>query len=1313
MQCRYNQKLLLWLSFIVTFIINQKEAFSSVNAQGITISCSQSEANNYNCSVQFNDINLLPNKKSITITTQSNQCNQKITTTLYKNSQNTFSGNISIGAACADWKLVYHFSLSDSIVYFLHTEFNEQHIRNEAAHRNLSSAETEEYFSLLTLRNSQANQHRENVTNNNYSPQAVCSNVDFEQGNLNNWNGYTGNNPGCCPTPGLVNGRHTILTGNGLDPCGGFPVVFPGGNFSVRLGNNGTGAQAEQLEQTFTVAANSSNFTYAYAVVMQDPGHTVADQPYFRIEVFDASGNPLPCAQYNVSAGQNIPGFINSTNCFGVVYKPWSSVNVDLSSYINQNVTIRFTTADCVLGGHYGYAYIDGSCLPLQITASDSLCTNGPVVLTAPIGSAAYSWIPGNQTAQSISVTTGGLYQCVLTSFQGCTITLSYNLTMYPLPNSAFTSQAFGCNNGFSFTDVSTISSGNIISWQWDFGDNTQSTLQNPTRNYLLSGNYNVQLITTSNNQCVDTVINPITVAQQLNVAASFNNVNCFGGNNGNATANPANGQQPYNYLWSTGATTPTVIGLSAGNYWVIITDANGCTAMTNVNISQPAALSLSTNQTDAICFGTNTGSAIVNPQGGVGPYTYLWNTNATTQAINNLVSGNYFVTVTDANNCTQTINVFINQPAQLLTTVVSQNNVSCFGGSNASITVQTVGGVGPYNYVWNTNPQQFTATATGLNSGTYQVIVTDANNCTTTIAVNIAQPQPLSATSVFVSPSCNGGNNGTATITVSGGNGPYWYNWNTTPPQFSQTAVALTAGNYQVTITDMNGCTLAANVAVTQPQPITTNFSALNNVSCFGGTNGAATINVAGGTAPFNYSWNTTPPQLTQSASGLSANNYLVYVTDANGCTTIAGIVIAQPAQMITNVSFGDTICPGNTVILSASATGGNGNYTFSWNQNLGIGASHVVSPNATTQYIVYTTDNMGCTSQPQTVTISVYALTATDVQVSPMQTICAGQQTQISSAVSGNTGPITYQWSHNLGNSPGPITVSPQTSTTYTLTVTNICGFTIVKTILVNVNPLPQVLLMSQSGSGCGSANYNFADTASQNTGASYFWNFGDGNTSALPQANHNYSQSGNYTITLVITSSQGCSNTFSTTYNAIVYPIPLASFTSTPTQVTNVYPLVSFLNTTINASSYSWDFGDGNNSLQQNPTHTYADKGIYVVTLYTSNNFGCRDTVSETLEINPEFAYYIPNAFTPNDDGDNDVFNGVGQEVTDFKMMIYNRWGELIYQTENVNKGWDGRAKGGDEVAQDGVYVYKIIIKDFELRYHEFTGSVTLLK
>lgn len=280
----------------------------------------------------------------------------------------------------------------------------------------------------------------------------VCGNIDFETGDLSGWTGFSGANPGCCGTSGFVsngvnaaindaNGRHTITTGAGVDPCGGFPVVAPAmpgyaaGVFSCRLGNGVNGSQAERMETVFIPTASNNVFTYQYAVVLEDPGHGTSDQPFFNVEMLDAGGTPIPCTSILYVAGGGIPGFQNSQNCNGVIFKPWTNVSVDLVGQIGNPVTVRFTSADCTFGGHYGYGYVNSECTPLIVTQQDSLCVGASTTLTAPYeDNNTYNWTgPGGPyTGQIITITQGGTYVVTMLSSSGCVKMLNYVVTENP-----------------------------------------------------------------------------------------------------------------------------------------------------------------------------------------------------------------------------------------------------------------------------------------------------------------------------------------------------------------------------------------------------------------------------------------------------------------------------------------------------------------------------------------------------------------------------------------------------------------------------------------------------------------------------------------------------------------------------------------------------------------------------------------------------------------------------------------------------------------------------------------------------------------
>ncbi|MBI2720951.1 MAG: gliding motility-associated C-terminal domain-containing protein, partial [Bacteroidetes bacterium] len=295
--------------------------------------------------------------------------------------------------------------------------------------------------------------------------------------------------------------------------------------------------------------------------------------------------------------------------------------------------------------------------------------------------------------------------------------------------------------------------------------------------------------------------------------------------------------------------------------------------------------------------------------------------------------------------------------------------------------------------------------------------------------------------------------------------------------------------------------------------------------------------------------------------------------------------------------------------------------------------------------------------------------------------------------------------------------------TPNVYSVSVTDNCslpnataGFT------VNVNPLPQFTFSPTSFKGCAPLEVNFqagsTSTAYNGSGDTYFWNFGgikgSGNTQFIT-----YPTAGIYSFFVSATNSFGCYKDTTTEKVIEVYPVPFADFTPNPQSVTILEPNVQFNNLSQGASSYIWDFGDYssllNSSTATNPHHEYGVSGMYTVFMVATNNYGCRDTAIRLIEVQPEFAIYIPNAFTPDQNGRNDFFfpKGVGISEDKYKMEIFDRWGELIFTSNAFRTGWDGTVKGSGQIAKDDVYIYKIWVTDLEGRKKYYVGHVTLLK
>ncbi len=487
---------------------------------------------------------------------------------------------------------------------------------------------------------------------------------------------------------------------------------------------------------------------------------------------------------------------------------------------------------------------------------------------------------------------------------------------------------------------------------------------------------------------------------------------------------------------------------------------------------------------------------------------------------------------------------------------IATTSTPSACTANNGTANATPTGGTAPYTYLWNSTPPQTTQLATGLPPGNYTVTVTDVTGCfsnTGTVTVAGNGGFPTTATQTMVS--CFGSNDGGATVTPNGGNAPYTYAWSTTPPQTGQTILNIPAGNYTCTVKDVTGCIETQTITITQPPSIIATITNTVNVTCPGGKNGSATASAAGGANPYNYVWNSTPPQAGATASDLPSGNFIVTVTDANGCTTSQSVTITQPVAMS---------LPSSSTIASCGMTDG----------------------------------------------------TAT---VNP----------------SGGQAPYTYLWLTT------PAVQSTQTA---------------------------------------------------------------------------NNLASGTYSI--IVTDSKGCAQVQSVTVGAGAPPV--ADFTYSPVIISMLDADVSFTDLSNGVlGSWEWNFGDPNSGVNdsskaQYPSHTFSDTGVYCITLSIANPTAlCFDTIIKCLRVEAVYTIYVPNTFTPNHDGMNDIFLAYGTYIKTFHMMIFDRWGNQIFESNDLYRGWDGSVNNKGKIIQEDIYVWKIELTDTEGAPHTFIGHVNMVK
>lgn len=850
--------------------------------------------------------------------------------------------------------------------------------------------------------------------------------------------------------------------------------------------------------------------------------------------------------------------------------------------------------------------------------------------------------------------------------------------------------------------------------YQW-----STSPVQNtPTATNLSPGNYYCVVSYNICSQMVsDTVY--VTINGTGTVSApvtSQTNVNCNGGNNGSVTVTPSGGTTPYTYSWSpSGGSGPTASSLTAGAYTVTVTDNIGCSGTTTVTITEPAVLTANITATaNPTCAGNN-GTATVTAGGGAGGYTYTWSPSGGSAATGTgMGAGTYTVTVTDANGCTRTATTTLANSGGPSASITSVTNVSCFGGTNGSATVTVNSGSAPYTYSWSPSGGS-AATGTNMTAGTYTVTVTDASSCSSTATVTITQPAQVTANITSSSNvTCFGGSDGTATVTAGGGTIPYSYVWSPSGGN-TATGTGLGSNTYTVTVTDANLCTQTATVSITEPAQVVLNVVSQSDPSCLGYTDGTATLNVSGGVGAMTYTWN--PGGVGTNTSGtLSAGTYTVTVSDANNCTSSTSFTINDPSGVALSVTpSDDSICVADAIVLNTNAYGGSGGYTYTWNGTPGA-SIYNDNPVSTTVYNVVLTDINGCTVSASA-TVYVGSLPNASFTTA---SVCEGAQTVFNNTSTVTSGMITgYGWDFGDGspysNLPSPVyTYTSSGQYNVTLGVVTDFGCTGSVTLPVNVNPVPVTAFTADVLSGCVPLCVNFSDLTNAGGGTVNSWTWQiDGQVINTQHPSYCFNNPGVYDISLAVSTTDGCSGSLTIPGYIQAYPDPIADFTMSSNQLTETAPLVNFTDASTNAVSWSWDFGDGDNSAAQNPSHIYADTGTFCIKLTVSNAAGCTDDVSHCLIVIPEYYIYIPNTFTPNDDKLNDVFLIYGRGIAEATLIIFDRWGEPLAKLLNdqpFTVGWDAKYNGSF-VKQD-VYTYKLLIKDIHGDFHDYHGHINVI-
>jgi len=475
----------------------------------------------------------------------------------------------------------------------------------------------------------------------------------------------------------------------------------------------------------------------------------------------------------------------------------------------------------------------------------------------------------------------------------------------------------------------------------------------------LTQGTY--QITVTDANGCSLDSSFTVTEPPVLESSISGTDVSGAGAGDGTIDLTVTGGTPAYSYSWTgpdgyTNLVDQDPIGLDGGTYYVTITDASACEAINNIAIAEPGLLTTTIQKVDVLCNGDTTGSIVVTPSGGVQPYQYQWSHSGLTDSIAiNLPAGNYEVVITDDNSVTDTVFLDLLEPDRLQHTV-NAKNVSCFGEADGKVDLIITGGVLPFSYSWNTGAS--TQNISDLGPGVFQGIITDVNGCKDTADAIVLQPSQLVVNATVDQITCNGDRDGRIVLDVLGGTPSYEYLWSNTLT--TDSIDYLLPGDYSYQVTDMNGCMETDLFTIIDPALVSGAFSNVK-ASCFGFSDGEATVTGVGGTGPFSYLWDDPLAQTTATATNLSDGSYIVTITDSENCIGTAGTSILQNAQIIvTNDSIDHIVCSGiSNGAVYITVTAGTSPFTYFWSNNAttlnltGIEAG---------SYSLTVTDSAGC---------------------------------------------------------------------------------------------------------------------------------------------------------------------------------------------------------------------------------------------------------------------------------------------------------------------------------------------------------------
>lgn len=935
--------------------------------------------------------------------------------------------------------------------------------------------------------------------------------------------------------------------------------------------------------------------------------------------------------------------------------------------------------------------------------------TDGAIEVELTNGVAPFLYTMIGEGTQDTELFTGlgaSLYTTEVIDADGCTQSDTLTLTEPALLEVSLAADTVTCSGGGDGQVVASPAGGTApYQYVWSSG----TAPDDPVLDGIAAGTYALTL--TDANGCVAVDSTEVVSTAALAVTVSADSTSCAESMDGSATVDDiSGGTAPYSYDWGEGPAGPTRDSLAAGAYTLTITDAAGCALQVPFAIQAPASLNLINSQADsAQCFGSSDGSVSLEVAGGTVPYTYSWDNGGIGASVDSLTAGDYQATITDANGCVLPGPVLtVHQPAAIELNTFQTAPVSCFGFADGGLTTVVSNGVSPFTFQLGTEVPQDSANFTGLGAGTYQLLVTDGDGCTQTDTLSLAEPALLEVALTSEAVDCAGNNTGTLSAEAVGGTMPYSYDWAGLDEEGQSTVDSLVAGSYTLILTDANGCLQVDSTTIAEPAAITGAISALD-ASCAGYADGSAVVDsLSGGVAPYELDWG--GGQTGNEVTALAAGAYTLSITDANECLVVLPFAISEPDALLSVVALADTLdCHGDTDgSVSITVDGGTEPYTYNWGSGW-TGASVEGLPAGTYQATV--TDGNDCVLvgpelaivQPEV--LQLVPLLNKDVS-------CFGLSDGMATVeATGGSSPYQYWWPNGTdgatatGLPAGSQFVEVEDQNGCLATVELVISSPLALTMELEVRPpdcvggLGSITALPDVATGTPPYQYTLQEDTLTNL-EGYFPDLAGGS------------------YVLLLEDANGCTLEQTATVPDEHPPLIIVM----PDQVSTGYqePLqiqVEVLNATDTVLAV-WLPGTGEISCGYclDPIFTPTNAANYQ--LQVSDAAGCTAQSTVQVLVDRPHRVYIPNVFSPNGDGQNDVFflHGSPEAVRLVDLKIMERWGGMVFSASDVplsteSHGWDGMLRG--QPAPPGVYVYVAEVEFEDGVRRVFQGSVTLMR